>query len=73
MAVQPVNMEKCSRCGMCENFCPMDVIRIEHETRQPYIAYLEDCMLCGLCEARCPSKAITVTPDRVAPLLVCWR
>ncbi len=73
MAVQPMDMKKCIHCGMCEQFCPVDVIRFDNEKKEPYIAYFEDCMLCGLCEDRCPANAITVTPDKAGELMLCWR
>lgn len=73
MAVNPMDMTKCIRCGMCEYFCPMDVIRFDHENKKPYIAYIEDCMICGLCENRCPVHAISLSPDKPAPLMLSWR
>jgi NAD-dependent dihydropyrimidine dehydrogenase PreA subunit len=73
MAVQEVDMSKCNRCGMCEFYCPMDVIRFDHEKKAPRIRYPEDCMLCGLCEDRCAENAITVTPEKYSPLMVSWR
>lgn len=73
MAINPIDMKKCVRCGMCEMFCPMDVIRFDKEKREPVITYIEDCMLCGLCENRCPVQAIIVTPEKNAKPILCWR
>ncbi len=71
MAISNINREKCVQCGMCENYCPMDVIRVD-ENKRPEIKYVQDCMLCCLCEVRCPVKAITVTPDKEVSPLLAW-
>ncbi len=73
MAVNQVDKSKCTGCGMCELYCPMDVIRFDAEKKEPELRYLEDCMLCGLCENRCPVGAITVTPEKYASPILCWR
>ncbi len=73
MAISNINMEKCVRCGQCENFCPVDVIRFDKEKKEPVVAYLKDCMLCGLCEDRCPVKAISVDPFKQVNPMVAWR
>lgn len=72
MAISSFDMDKCIGCGMCENYCPMDVIRFNHETKQPEIKFVEDCMLCLLCEVRCPVKAITVTPEKKEDVFLAW-
>lgn len=72
MAISNIDMELCVGCGMCENFCPMDVIRFNPETRTPEIVYLKDCMLCLLCEKQCPTKAITVTPEKPVKTFLAW-
>lgn len=72
MAIEKINFDKCIGCGMCEKFCPVDVIRFSKEISKPEIKYPKDCMLCGLCEARCPVKAIEVTPSKSADLLTSW-
>lgn len=72
MAISQFNMDTCIRCGMCENFCPVDVIRFDRENRTPVIQYPEDCMLCSMCEVRCPVKAITVTPEKKYDMLLAW-
>ena len=40
----------------------MDVLRMDMETRRPFVKYVRDCQSCFLCELSCPSKAIYVTP-----------
>lgn len=73
MAISKIDMDLCIGCGMCENFCPVDVIRFDAATKTPVIAYLKDCMLCGLCEYRCPVHAITVTPEKVQMPVSAWQ
>ncbi|MDF3003168.1 MAG: iron-sulfur-binding protein [Bacillota bacterium] len=72
MAIQKIDMERCRRCGMCEFYCPVDVIRFDHEKKEPDLRYAHDCMVCGLCEDRCPAKAITVTPEKSNAAVPCW-
>lgn len=73
MAISTFDMDKCIRCGFCEKFCPVDVIRFDKEKMEPVIAYLEDCMLCGLCEDRCPTHAIFVDATKQISPMVSWR
>ncbi|OON98843.1 MAG: hypothetical protein ATN35_03345 [Epulopiscium sp. Nele67-Bin004] len=70
MAISNIDREKCIQCGMCENYCPMDVIRTKNGV--PEIKYVQDCMLCCLCEVRCPAKAITVTPNKEISPMLAW-
>ncbi|MTI84715.1 MAG: 4Fe-4S dicluster domain-containing protein [Firmicutes bacterium] len=54
-----VNFDKCSGCGLCEEYCPMDCIRID-ESGKPYFKY-DHCWYCGACETECPSDACKIT------------
>lgn len=72
MAIEKINMLKCNRCGMCENYCPVDVIRFDKSEKLPVIKYPEDCMVCGLCEDRCLCKAILVTPFKDGNTILSW-
>ncbi len=47
-----VNQNSCTKCGVCRNFCKMDI--------EPYKTpnHIE-CIRCGKCKKNCPSKAIT--------------
>lgn len=48
--------DKCERCGICAEACPMDIHEIarEHGKR----AYHEDCTLCGRCAEFCPEDDV---------------
>lgn len=50
--------KKCTGCGICEQICPGDVIRIDKERKTPYAKYPDDCWYCGCCTEECPNKAI---------------
>lgn len=72
MAINKINMDVCTGCGMCENYCPMDVIRFNNITRKPEIAFAKDCMLCLLCKAQCPVDAIEVTSEKKRNVFLAW-
>jgi formate hydrogenlyase subunit 6/NADH:ubiquinone oxidoreductase subunit I len=62
----------CIGCEQCVKACPTDVLRMNRETKQAYIAYQEDCQICHLCRLYCPVDAITITPDKSQPVAVAW-
>lgn len=72
MAIKSIDPGLCNGCGICVNSCPMDVFRLDRETRMAIIKYPEDCMLCGWCLVDCPEAAVTVTPDKGAELTLSW-
>lgn len=72
MSIERIDSELCTGCGICVNSCPMDVIRIDRESKKAVIKYPEDCMCCDYCELDCPVDAIYVSPEKYAPLMVSW-
>ena len=72
MAIEKIDPELCNGCGICVNSCPMDVIRMDKESKKAVIRYPEDCMLCEFCSSDCPVDAITITPVKESPLIVSW-
>lgn len=57
-----VNNSKCTRCFLCEIYCPGNVI----ETRNDGIRIdLDYCKGCGICAKVCPQKAIEMMPELV--------
>lgn len=55
-----IHDERCKRCGICEDNCPLDVIYINPETQLPYIKYPLECWHCGSCRQECREGAIAI-------------
>ena len=62
MTISNIDLEHCTKCSVCEDVCPNDVIRMDSQTGLPKISYREDCSVCFICEEECPEKVITVEP-----------
>ena len=72
MGIRRINYEKCVKCGNCDKICPEDVLRMDEETKRPYIKYLHDCQSCFICELNCPKEAIFVSPFRERRQVLPW-
>ncbi len=72
MGIRKIDYHLCTGCGICVDHCPMDVLRMDEETKRPLIAYLRDCQSCFLCERDCPVEAIWVTPVRERRIPLPW-
>jgi len=72
MSIERIDSELCTGCGICVNSCPMDVIRMDRESKKAVIKYPEDCMLCEWCALDCPENAIYVSPVKSSPVMVSW-
>jgi len=56
-AVAVVDFGKCAGCGICEDVCPANAIKVNgHALVQP-----ELCTGCGLCVGECPNNAVILT------------
>ena len=53
------NYEECTKCGICYDLCPLDVISLNAE-EEPYVLYPDECQLCFICQVECPAKAVHV-------------
>ena len=73
MPISSINQDTCIGCGECVNSCPMDVIRMDTETRKPEIMFQEDCQTCSLCSHFCPVEGtITISPVKCLQPMVGW-
>ncbi|MCX7897719.1 MAG: 4Fe-4S binding protein [Rhodocyclaceae bacterium] len=48
--------EKCGKCTLCSEACPLDIPEISREAGRR--AYNEDCTLCGRCVEYCPQDGV---------------
>jgi 2-oxoglutarate ferredoxin oxidoreductase subunit delta len=56
---------RCKGCGICETFCPRDVLAMSAGFNArgyhfPEVTRAEACVACGLCQIMCPEFAIFV-------------
>lgn len=54
--------QKCNGCGICELYCPGDVIYMEggdKDSRRPVLKYPEECWHCGICRLDCRRGAVS--------------
>jgi NAD-dependent dihydropyrimidine dehydrogenase PreA subunit len=70
MAIERIDYEKCTGCGICKRVCSVDVIRMDEESNKAVIKYPQECMLCEMCLIECPTGAIIFTPQKIMPLMV---
>lgn len=72
MSIEPINLEKCTGCGVCIETCAMDVIRMDEKGEKALVEYVDDCMLCYACELDCPEDAIYVSPEKAGRPVLSW-
>lgn len=60
-----VEQEKCSLCGNCRKYCPVDIVTIHTETENKGVSFDFDyCKGCGICANVCPKECINMIPER---------
>lgn len=52
--------EKCGGCGICEEVCPENAIKVSTQTS----VNRDICISCGRCASECPNEAIILAPER---------
>jgi adenylylsulfate reductase, subunit B len=55
-----IDNDACIGCGLCEEYCPGDLIYMDSTTNKPVVQYPEECWLCGACRMDCPVDCITI-------------
>ncbi|MBI9045062.1 MAG: DUF169 domain-containing protein [Anaerolineaceae bacterium] len=67
-----IDISRCTGCGMCVNFCPVEVFdllpgRNGRKTHFSVASRPEDCWACDTCVGQCPSNAIRVieSPEEI--------
>jgi pyruvate ferredoxin oxidoreductase delta subunit len=58
-----VDMEKCTKCGLCVIYCPEACIVMEDTGIQFDYDY---CKGCGICDNECPADAISMKREEIA-------
>ena len=60
--LRPVlDQEKCSRCGICLSYCPVNSIHKDEEGK--YEIHYDYCKGCGICANECIKDAIEMVPE----------
>jgi MinD superfamily P-loop ATPase len=54
-----VDVERCSGCGICEDFCQFFAIAVDGESDKATVE-VRECMGCGVCETKCPEDAVSL-------------
>lgn len=59
-----IDPNRCTGCGICESFCPVEVFTMrkdpERGTRIAYPLKEQDCWACDTCVGQCPTGAIRI-------------
>ena len=59
--IRPVlDKEKCTYCGLCALYCPVQCLIDRKEYFLPNLGY---CKGCGICSRECPQDAIRMLPE----------
>ncbi|MFQ5405693.1 MAG: 4Fe-4S binding protein [Candidatus Micrarchaeia archaeon] len=56
-----VDLSKCTKCKLCETYCPDTSICVHSEGAVPDLEY---CKGCGICATECPVKCIEMQEER---------
>jgi len=57
-----VNQEKCKKCNLCIEVCPVNIIGIDNKGLVNFIHERESiCLECGQCMAVCPTDAVKIS------------
>lgn len=55
-----VDHDRCHQCGLCQEVCPDDSVKMESDRYEINYDY---CKGCGICAHECPADAIEMVPE----------
>ena len=67
MAIDRIDQDLCTGCGICVNSCEFDVIRMDREKKKAKITYGDDCVMCSRCAQDCPCEGNSYQPGPICP------
>ena len=59
----------CSKCGLCSENCPLDILHTSAVDGYPEVRYPEECWHCNACKLDCPNGGIQMRFPLPAMLL----
>lgn len=61
--------ERCTGCGLCQDFCPVNVFEMVETggRRLPSAVRADDCWACDTCVGQCPTGALRVVESDTGP------
>ena len=59
-----VDFDKCSKCGICKNYCPCDIVTVDKDAKECVTFDLYFCKGCGICANECPKGCIEMVDER---------
>ncbi|MDR3705842.1 MAG: nitroreductase family protein [Paludibacteraceae bacterium] len=64
MSLLSVDQEKCIKCGICVQACPVSIVEFDNGKSFPFVKSGNEkrCIVCGHCEAICPEFALIYNP-----------
>jgi nitroreductase/NAD-dependent dihydropyrimidine dehydrogenase PreA subunit len=64
MSLLSVDQEKCIKCGICIQACPVFIVEFDKDKSFPFVKTENEkrCIVCGHCEAICPEFALVYNP-----------
>jgi NAD-dependent dihydropyrimidine dehydrogenase PreA subunit len=65
-----LDAEQCKGAGFCEQVCPTNVFKVDHDRRLAFLPKAGQCVQCGACIVQCPFDALhfrSPKGDVVAP------
>lgn len=63
-----VDSKRCTFCGECQKYCPVDVVEIRDDDGNRVLSInLSYCKGCSICVEICARHAMSMVPERTQP------